>query len=52
MRRADLGRSLQSCRRGACGIAPAVSINGKVYPKVEVTQVPEIIKSYREEAAS
>ncbi len=37
---------------GACGIAPAVSINGKVYPKVEVTQVPEIIKSYREEAAS
>ena len=37
---------------GACGIAPAVSINGKVFPKVEVNQVPEIIKSYREEAAS
>ncbi len=37
---------------GACGIAPAVSINGKVYPKVEVKQVPEIIKSYREGAAS
>ena len=37
---------------GACGIAPAVSINGKVYPKVEVGQVPNIIKSYREEAAS
>ncbi len=37
---------------GACGIAPAVSINGKVYPKVSVSQVPEIIKAYREEAAS
>ena len=37
---------------GACGIAPAVSINGKVYPKVSVSEVPEIIKSYREEAAS
>ncbi len=28
---------------GACGIAPAVSINGKVYPKVEVNQVQGII---------
>ncbi len=35
---------------GACGIAPAVSINGKVYPKVEVGQVPEIIESYRQAA--
>ena len=32
---------------GACGIAPAVSINGKVYPKVSVDQVPEIIEEYR-----
>ncbi|MDR1697956.1 MAG: NAD(P)H-dependent oxidoreductase subunit E [Erysipelotrichaceae bacterium] len=32
---------------GACGIAPAVTINGKVYPKVEASQVEEIIKSYR-----
>ena len=37
---------------GACGIAPAVSINGKVFPKVEVGQVAEIVKQYREEAAS
>jgi NADH-quinone oxidoreductase subunit E/NADP-reducing hydrogenase subunit HndA len=32
---------------GACGIAPAVTINGKVYPKVSVTQVPKIIDEYR-----
>lgn len=32
---------------GACGIAPAVSINGKVYPKVEVEQVSEIVESYQ-----
>ncbi|MBO4863244.1 MAG: NAD(P)H-dependent oxidoreductase subunit E [Eubacterium sp.] len=37
---------------GACGIAPAVSINGKVYPKVEVNQVSEIIESYRKEASA
>ena len=28
---------------GACGIAPAVSINGKVYPKMTVSQVREVI---------
>ncbi len=33
---------------GACGIAPAVSINGKVYPKVTLAEVPQIIKEYRE----
>ena len=32
---------------GACGIAPAVTINGKVYPKVTVTQVPKIVDEYR-----
>ena len=32
---------------GACGIAPALSINGKVYPKVAVSQVPAIIEEYR-----
>ena len=32
---------------GACGIAPAVSINGKVYPKVTVTMVPKIVEEYR-----
>ena len=32
---------------GACGIAPAVSINGKVYPKVSVDAVNGIIEEYR-----
>ena len=32
---------------GACGIAPAVSINGKVYPKLTVDAVPAIIEEYR-----
>ncbi len=31
---------------GACGIAPAVSINGKVYPKMSVSQVNEVIAQY------
>ena len=35
---------------GACGIAPAVSISGKVYSKVSVKEVPQIIDSYRQEA--
>ena len=34
---------------GACGIAPAVSINGKVYPKVSVDEVANIIQSYKTE---
>ncbi|MGX8703378.1 MAG: NADH-quinone oxidoreductase subunit NuoE family protein [bacterium] len=36
---------------GACGIAPAVTINGTVYPKVTVDQVPEIIAKYRSQEA-
>ena len=32
---------------GACGIAPAISINGTVYPKVEPGKVKGIIDSYR-----
>ena len=32
---------------GACGIAPAVSINGKVYPKVTVDAVPGIVAEYK-----
>ena len=32
---------------GACGIAPAVSINGKVYPKVTVPMVSKIVEEYR-----
>ncbi len=34
---------------GACGIAPAVSISGKVYPKMTVGQVPEIINQLTRE---
>lgn len=37
---------------GACGIAPAVSINGKVYPKVSVSSVANIIMELREEEAA
>ena len=36
---------------GACAIAPAVSINGKVYPKGAVSAVPGIIKELREKEA-
>lgn len=32
---------------GACSIAPAVSINGKVYPKMTVGKVQEVIDEYR-----
>ena len=32
---------------GACGIAPAVTINGKVYPKLSVDQVAPIVEEYR-----
>ena len=37
---------------GACGIAPAVSINGKVYPKVEVKSIPKIIEDLRAEGGA
>ena len=36
---------------GACGIAPAISINGKVYPKMTVDMVAPIIDEYRALAA-
>ena len=32
---------------GACGIAPAVTINGKVYPKLTVDAVPKVIAEYK-----
>ncbi len=32
---------------GACGIAPAISINGKVYPKVTANKVMSIIDEYK-----
>ena len=37
---------------GACGIAPAVSINGRVYPKVAVNNVPNIIDELRAEGGN
>ena len=33
---------------GACAIAPAVSINGKIYPQCKVDNVANIIKEYRQ----
>ena len=36
---------------GACGIAPAVTINGTVYPKMTVDTVPKIIEQYRAQEA-
>ncbi len=32
---------------GACALAPALSVNGKVYPKVTPDQVQKIIDEYR-----
>lgn len=32
---------------GACGIAPAISINGRVYPKVKLSDISKIIEDYR-----
>ena len=37
---------------GACGIAPAVSINGKVYSKVAVKDVPVIVDELKANAAA
>ena len=37
---------------GACAIAPAVSINGKVYPMVQVKQVEGIINEFRSKEAN
>ena len=36
---------------GACGIAPAVTINGKVYPKLTVDAVAKIVDEYRQKGA-
>ena len=36
---------------GACALAPAMSINGKVYPKVTPDQVGKIIEEYRNKEA-
>ena len=37
---------------GACGIAPAVSINGKVYTKLSVNAVPAVIEEYKNSEAN
>ena len=37
---------------GACGIAPAVTINGKVYPKLSVDAVPKVVNEYKEMEAN
>ena len=34
---------------GACGIAPAVTINGTVYPKMTAAQVSEVVNKYLQE---
>ena len=36
---------------GACAIAPAMKINGKVYPKVSVSAIPGIIEEYKSQEA-
>ena len=36
---------------GACAIAPAVSINGKIYPQCKVDNVKNIIAEYRQKEA-
>lgn len=36
---------------GACGIAPAVTINGTVYPKMTTDQVVKVIEEYRAKEA-
>lgn len=37
---------------GACALAPAVSINGKVYSKVKVDEVAKIINEYKSKEAA
>ena len=35
---------------GACAAAPAVTINGKIYARVNVKDIPDIVAEYREGA--
>ena len=37
---------------GACAAAPAVTINGKIYARVTVDQVADIIDEYRKGGAA
>ena len=36
---------------GACALAPAVTINGKIYPRVNVKDVEKIVAEYRDKEA-
>ena len=39
--------SLEACRCiGACGLAPVLTVNGEVYGRLTVADVPEILKKY------
>ena len=39
--------SLSACRCiGACGLAPVLTVNGEVYGRLTVADVPEILKKY------
>ena len=45
----DLKFSLEGLRCvGACGLAPVVVVNGKVYGQVKVDQVKDIINEYKQ----
>ena len=35
---------------GACGLAPAITVNGKVYPSMTPDKARELIKVLKEEA--
>ncbi|MGL5506406.1 MAG: NAD(P)H-dependent oxidoreductase subunit E [Paraclostridium sp.] len=49
----DLKFSLEGLRCvGACGLAPVVVVNGKVYGQVKVNQVEDIINEYKQLEAS
>lgn len=37
---------------GACGLAPAMTVNGKVYPAMTKEKAAEIIKAIKEEEAN
>ena len=37
---------------GACGLAPVITVNGKVYPAMTPVKVAELIKELKEEIAN
>ena len=42
----------QKGKGSICGIAPAVTINGKVYPKMTVDAVAGVVEEYRMKEAN